>query len=436
MDGSITQLNLSNYLINKTEHSAAVSFFRHAYKNYTNFAKDTREVYFKNGFDFGKTASFRFDEDGKYGDLITNVIVAIDLPDISTLTNINGHPVGYCNGIGNALLQNITLRINGNIIDQHISEFMNIYGDLTVKPGCRDNYYSMIQQYDDNSFIPTTFQGGRIYVPLQFWFCRNITARNSAMVFPLLSFFNSTIELSMDVRAFNNVITTEDGILTGIPNQNIEFASLFVDYVILDDDERQRYLAVPKQLNIINQMQYYQYDVRGGTTNATFSLKRMHYLVSEIIFVMRSNTAESSNDYFNYSSSQIPGNKRNMIRNVRLILDGRDRIKTTPASVFTQIEPSKVHSNVPINKFIHVYSFALEPERLEQPSGVMNFSEIQEPLLHLEFNTGIPSSLLYVFAVNYNVLISSKGTGWLLHHLSKSIPTVFPSAEVADSKCE
>ena len=132
MEGSITQLGLSNYLINN--NASAVSFFKHAYKNHTNFAKDTRELNFKNGINFGQTASFRFDEDGKYGDLITNITVAIDLPDISGVSNVNGRAVGYCNGIGNAIAENIYLRINGNLIDQHVSEFMNVYGDLTVKP--------------------------------------------------------------------------------------------------------------------------------------------------------------------------------------------------------------------------------------------------------------------------------------------------------------
>jgi hypothetical protein len=426
MEGSITQLNLSNYL-NANGNQNAVSFFRHSYRNYSNFVKDSREVYFKNGIDFGKTASFRFDEDGKYGDLITNIVVSIDLPDISNIKNINGHGIGYCNGIGNAIFQNIILRLNGNIIDQHTSEFLNIYGDLTVKAGCKENYYNMIQQYDDNTYSFNSFQGGRIYIPLQFWFCRNITTRNSSLVFPLLNFYNSTIELSLDVRSFKNLIVAEDGILTGISDLNILGGSLFIDYVILDDIERKQYLDIPKQLNIINQMQYYQYNIEGGAMESTFSLKRMHYLVSEIFFVVRSNIAEIQNNYFNYSKTLSLSNKQNPIKSVRLIYDGRDRIKKTAASVFTDLEPTKVHTNTPINRFIHVYSFALEPEKIEQPNGLMNFSEIQEPLLHLEFNTGITASTLFVYAVNYNVLIASKGTGWLLHHLSKSIPTVFPS---------
>ena len=60
------------------------------------------------------------------------------------------------------------------------------------------------------------------------------------------------------------------------------------------------------------------------------------------------------------------------------MFDGKDRIKTTPATVFTQLEPTKVHTNTPVNKYIHVYSFALEPEKIEQPNGVCNFSELQE----------------------------------------------------------
>ena len=114
MEGSITQLGLSNYLINR--EGQAVSFFKYAYKNHTNYVKDTRELNFKNGINFGQSASFRFDEDGKYGDLITNIMIAIDLPDVSSYRNINGRKFGYCNAVGNAIAKNIYLRINGDII--------------------------------------------------------------------------------------------------------------------------------------------------------------------------------------------------------------------------------------------------------------------------------------------------------------------------------
>ena len=426
MDGSITQLGLSSYLINK--EGSSVSFFRNAYKNHTNYAKDTREVNFKNSVKFGQKSSFRFDEDGVFGDLVTNIVMSVDLPDLTPYKNINNKSFGYCNGVGNALAKVIELRIGGELIDRHTSEFLDIYGDLTVKPGCKDNYYSMIQKHDENFYNTTTFTGGRIYIPLQFWFCRNITTRNSSLVFPLNSLYNSTIELTIEFRNLSEILVTDDTILTGAPSLEIQDSQLLVDYIILDEEERNRYVTVPKQMNIINQLQIYEYSLEANTTEKTFSLKSMKYPVTEIIFVLRRNDSEGFNDYFNYSKTNLFNivNKSNPIKTVRLMFDGRDRIKTTPASTFTQLEPTKVHTNTPLNKYIHVYSFALEPEKIEQPNGTCNFSELQEPMLHLTFNANIAASKLFVYAVNYNMLISKNGSGYLLHSLSKSVPTTMP----------
>ena len=426
MDGSITQLGLSNYLINK--EGSSVSFFRNAYKNHTNYAKDTREVNFKNSVKFGQRSSFRFDEDGVFGDLVTNIVMAIDLPDLTPYKNINNKSFGYCNGVGNALAKVIELRIGGELIDRHTSEWLDIYGDLTVKPGCKDNYYNMIQKHDENYYNTTTFTGGVVYIPLQFWFCRNITSRNSSLVFPLNSLYNSTIELTIEFRNLIDLLVTDDTILTGAPTLEIQDSQLLVDYIILDEEERNRYVTVPKQMNIINQLQIYEYTVNANTTEQTFSLKSMKYPVTEILFVLRRNDSELFNDYFNYSQTNLFNivNKSNPIKTVRLMFDGRDRIKTTKASTFTQLEPTKVHTNTPLNKYIHVYSFALEPEKIEQPNGTCNFSELQEPMLHLTFNTNIAASTLFVYAVNYNMLISKEGSGYLLHSLSKAIPTKMP----------
>lgn len=426
MEGSITQLGLSNYLINREGQS--VSFFNYDYKNYKNYVKDTRELYFKNGMRFGQTSGFRFDEDGKFGDLVTNIIITVELPDVSSYVNVNGKKFGYCNGVGNAIAQTIALRIGGNLIDQHTSEWLDIYSQLTVKPGCKDNYFSMIQKYDDSSYTTTSFTGGTVYIPLQFWFCRNISSRNSSLVFPLCAVYNSTVELTLDIRKFEDILVAEDGVLTGAPSLEIINSSLLVDYIILEESDRRKYISVPKQMNIINQIQSFTYDVKAGLTETSFSLKSMRYPVIEIAFIVRRNDSQNANDYFNYSNqnSQNIANKSNPVKSVRLIFDGSDRIKTSSANYFTQLEPTKVHTNTPVNQFIHVYSFAIEPEKIEQPNGTCNFSELQEPLLHLTFNSPNTASTLYIYAVNYNILINSNGGSNLLHMLSKSIPSIFP----------
>ena len=45
MEGSVTQLGLGNYLINNKDKKE--SFFKHSYKNYSNFVKHTKRVDFK-----------------------------------------------------------------------------------------------------------------------------------------------------------------------------------------------------------------------------------------------------------------------------------------------------------------------------------------------------------------------------------------------------
>ena len=434
MDGSVTQLGLNNYLINRG--NSCVSFFKSTYKNYSNYVKDTRNLNFKNGAKFGERSSFRFDEDGKYGDLITNIVIAVDLPEVSSYTNINGKTFGYCNGVGNAIAKLIELKVGGDLIDRHTSEWLDIYGELTVKPGCKDNYYRMIQKYNDNNYSSTSFTGGRIYIPLQFWFCRNISARNASLVFPLSSLYNSTIEMTIDFRNLNEILVTEDNILTNAPALEIENTDIFIDYIILEEEERNNYINVPKQLSIINQLQNYEFTIDANTSEQSFSLKSMKYPVTELIFIVKRNDSNNFNDYFNYSNTNLLNivNKGNPINLVRLMFDGKDRIKTTAASNFTELEPTKVHTNTPVNKFIHIYSFALEPEKIEQPNGVCNFSELQEPIIHLTFNKGIAASTLYIYAVNYNVLLSVRGTGYLLHSLSKATPTMFPDLNCISDK--
>ena len=423
MEGSLTQLGFTNYLINKA--APAVSFFQYAYKNYSNYVKDTRVLSFKNGFNFGATSSFRFDEDGKYGDLVTNIVIEVTLPDISKIKNVNGHSIGYCNGVGNALAQNIYLRVGGNLVDQHSSEWLDIWSQLAIKPGVQTAYNTMIQRYDPFTFTTTTFQGGKVYIPLQFWFCRNITQKNSSLIFPLMNLFDSTIELALDIRSFKSLIVSDDnntdiGAGTIIPN--ITDANVIVDYVVIEEPERVKFLSQPRQLFLMNQVQTLIYNIEPSTTNTTFTLKSLHYLATELIFVVRINDASNNNDYFNYSNAITTGNRKNPIKTLRLTFDGRDKIRTTEANIFALLEPGKIHTNAPQNAFIHCVGFSLEPEKIEQPNGVCNFSEIQEPLLTLELAPNLPASTLFIYAVNYNVLQSMTGTGYLLHMLSKSIP--------------
>jgi hypothetical protein len=113
----------------------------------------------------------------------------------------------------------------------------------------------------------------------------------------------------------------------------------------------------------------------------------------------------------------------NPVKFAKLILNGNDRFYERPGRYFNLIQPFQHHENIPTNAGINVYSFALKPEE-HQPSGTLNMSRIDTAILSLSFEdkTGTAAtdydpaqSILYVYAVNYNVLRILSGMGGLAY---------------------
>ena len=424
MEGSITQLGLGNYLINKKEK--AKSFFKHSYQNYQNFVKDTRRLTFKGNNNFGDTMQMRLDQEANYGDLVTNLVLEIDLPDISSVTTTTGKSIGYCNGVGNALIDYVEIKMGGTTIDRQTREWMDIWSSLAVPSGKQSNYKRMIKKFNNDEYTLSSFTGGKIYVPLLFWFCQNTNFNNTPFVLPLLALRNNAIELNIKFKSFNNIINSEDNSVPSI-SSSIENVQLLVDYVILEEQERMYYLNNPRQMYLMNQIQYQQHSIIANTLETNIQLRSFKYPITELFFIFRMNTADTNKQYFNYTNSLSAFGGDTPLRSARLTFDGSDRIKEMDASYFTQVEPHKVHDYVPINSQIHCFSFSLQPEIISQPSGSCNFSEIHEAILHLRFKNNLAASTLFIFAMNYNVLQTDNGgNAWLLHNLSKSAPTVFP----------
>ena len=426
MEGSITQLGLGNYLINKKEKSK--SFFKHSYQNYQNFVKDTRRLTFKGNTNFGDMMQMRLDQEANYGDLITNLVLEVDLPDISSTTTSTGKSLGYCNGVGNAIIDYVELKMGGTTIDRQTREWMDIWSSLAIPFGKQSNYRRMIKKFNNDEFITTTFQGGKIYIPLLFWFCQNTNYNNTPFILPLLALRNNAIELNIKFNNFNNIVISDDN---SVPNTSLRVGNvqLLIDYVILEEQDRLYYLNNPRQMYLMNQIQSQQYSILANTKETNIQLRSLKYPIVELFFVFRMNSANTNKQYFNYTNSLSAFGGTTPLQSARLTFDGSDRIKEMDASYFTQVEPHKVHDNIPINSQIHCFSFSLQPENLSQPSGACNFSEIHEAILHLKFKDNLVASTLFVFAINYNVLQTDNGgNAWLLHNLSKSAPTIFPDA--------
>ena len=94
-------------------------------------------------------------------------------------------------------------------------------------------------------------------------------------------------------------------------------------------------------------------------------------------------------------------------------------------SYFTRVQPYQHFGTVPYNNRIGVYSFANNPKD-HQPSGTCNFSRIDSAIWQIKFGStangtnaqddvSSTSDILFMFAVNYNVLRVMSGMGGLAY---------------------
>lgn len=427
MEGTITQLGLNNYLINNKQPKE--SFFKHTYKNYFNFAKDTRILQFDNTVDFSKDISIKLSDKGRYGDLINNMILELDLPNLSDILSNTNNQVGYCNGVGYAIIKEAILKVGGYTINTISGEWMHTWTRLCIARDKQDVFNDSIKYFINN--LASNFKGGKVHIPLTFWFCQLLSSKlDPSLSFPLVAMRNAEVELVIKLRSLSDVIVTNDNSTITNTNLNIVNHSLLVDYIILTPEERMKYINAKKQMYLINQIQQNTYTIDSNSSVANINLRNFKYPITELLWVFRPFSNLNKNDYFNYTTSFSGDPQRDgFYTTAKLTFDGRDRIPELHSLTFTNDEPIKSHTNVPLKSQISCYAFALEPENISQPSGSCNFSELHEPRLTITMRNdiSIPASELIIFGINYNVLqIDDKGNVWLLHNMSKSAPSELP----------
>jgi len=104
----------------------------------------------------------------------------------------------------------------------------------------------------------------------------------------------------------------------------------------------------------------------------------------------------------------------NPVASGNIQLNGQDRFTVRDGNYFNYVQPWQCHTNTPPDG-INLYSFAINPEE-HQPSGSCNFSRIDFSQLNISLSneaTGYlgDSSVIYIYATNYNILRIMGGMG-------------------------
>lgn len=169
-----------------------ISFFRKVHKRHTNFVMQSISGTFEGQQDFGQRLVCKVPRNG---DLLQGVVLEIDLPALTSNASAadTTHQPKYVDNLGEAIINYVELRIGGQRVDRQYGEWMHIWNELTLSSGRKTGYDRMVRATGVNGALT-------IYVPLQFWFCRNI-----ASALPLVALQYHEVELAIQLNPFSKL---------------------------------------------------------------------------------------------------------------------------------------------------------------------------------------------------------------------------------------
>ena len=203
-----------------------VTFFKAVYKRHTNFSMEYIPQYFQTLPTFSTTENTIVQcKIDRNGDLIHDMYLVFDVPPIYSTNN---EFFTWIDNLGQNLINYCNVSINGLVIDQLYSQWLNIWSQLTVTRSQKLSYDRMIGNTPDmkNPEVyygvfaentQPTISGRRLYVPLPFWFCRN-----PGLSIPLIALQYTEVFITVEFNALNNLFNMWYDVN---PNSLFEFGS-------------------------------------------------------------------------------------------------------------------------------------------------------------------------------------------------------------------
>jgi hypothetical protein len=365
-----------------------ITFFKAVYRRHTNFAIEAIQQTFNGTPGFGQRVTTTV---ARNGDLIHRVYLALDL------TNMSGE---VCKYFGLRLINYVEIEIGGQKIDKQYSHWMYIWNELSLPKSKRSGYDDMVGAAGGL----VSGLNKQLFVPLEFWFCRNV-----GLALPLIALQYHEVKINLNFESMDNCKSD-----SGTPGGSFG-ASLWVDYIFLDTDERRRFAQLSHEY-LIEQLQFTGEEAVSANVKSKLNF---NHPCKELIWFISDKTNKS--DWMNYTTAtsddmkESASDSRNKTANAKLVLNGNDRFAERNGSYFNMVQPFQHHENIPSNAGINVYSFALKPEE-HQPSGTLNMSRIDTAVLNLTTkNVDTTNDALNVYAVNSNVFRIMSGMGGIAY---------------------
>ena len=293
-----------------------ITFWKVTYRRYTNFAMESIEQTFNGQADFGRRVTCTI---SRNGDLAYDTTLQVTLPQIGQQL-ANPAPSGgppsavYARWLdfpGEQLISQVEVEIGGQRIDRHYGDWMHIWNQLSMPAAQERGYYQMVGNTTQLTYItdpsfsevdgPCQADAPRqicaprnalpettLYVPLQFWFCKN-----PGLALPLIALQYHEVRINIDLRPIDECLWAVSSLdctdgqsvkVNAAYNQSLVAASLYVNYVFLDTDERRRMAQNPHEY-LIEQLQFTGDESVGSSSN---KIKlNFNHPVKELIWVVQ-----------------------------------------------------------------------------------------------------------------------------------------------------
>jgi hypothetical protein len=270
-----------------------ITFWKVTYRRYTNFAIESIEQTFNGQADFGRRVTCTI---SRNGDLAYRTYVQVTLPEINQGMAIGGAGPVYARWLdfpGEQLISQVEIEIGGQRIDRQYGDWMHIWNQLTMSSEQQRGYYKMIGHTTQLTYItdptfadingPCAATAGAaqvcaprnalpettLYIPLLFWYCRN-----PGLALPLVALQYHEVKINLDFRPIGECLwavksltaTQNPQSVTTAYQQSLVAASLYVDFIFLDTDERRKMATNPHEY-LIEQLQYTGDESVGSSSN-------------------------------------------------------------------------------------------------------------------------------------------------------------------------
>ncbi len=306
-----------------------ITFWKVTYRRHTNFAMESIEQTFNGQADFGRRVQCTI---SRNGDLAYRTYLQVTLPEINKNDGAV-NDVCYARWLdcpGEQMISMVEVEIGGQRIDRQYGDWMHIWNQLTLTSEQEKGYNAMIGNttqltyLTDPAFadvatacgaagVPEAVCAPRnalpettLYVPLQFWFCRN-----PGLALPLIALQYHEVKINIELRPMDECLFAVDKIAastgetvkaTSAYSKSLVAASLYVDYIFLDTDERRRMAQNPHEY-LIEQLQFTGDESIGSSSNKV--KLNFNHPCKELIWVVQPDSNVS------YCDSFVTGNTLN-----------------------------------------------------------------------------------------------------------------------------